>query len=125
MPGVIRLERSSGDPGFKATPFTAIARLSGNFREVRERQWVVPPFTSAVVRSVMCSPTHGDSGARTASQDHGEDDMEPLAGTVHRFRGGQAVRVVFDADLASECGLQIPLHRATKQPGGTRPFAKA
>ena len=88
MPGVIRLERSSGDPGFKATPFTAIARLSGNFREVRERQWVVPPFTSAVVRSVMCSPTHGDSGARTASQDHGEDDMESL-GAVHLYRIAQ------------------------------------
>ena len=72
----------------------------------------------------MRSPTNRDAGARTASQDHGENDMVPLAGAVHRLRGGQAVGVIFHADLASQRGSQIVLHRTTKQPGGTGPFAK-
>lgn len=124
MPGIVRLERTSGDPGLKATSFTAIARLSRSFREIWERQWVVPPFTGAVVGSMMRLPTDGDAGARTASQDYGENDMVPLAGAVHRLRGGQAVGVIFHADLASQCGPQIALHRTTKQPRGTSPFAK-
>ena len=50
----------------------------------------------------MRPATDGNSGARTASEDHGENDMKARARTVHRFRGSKAIGIIFDSDLAPE-----------------------
>ena len=48
----------------------------------------------------------------------------PDAGAVEGLGGGEAIRVVFDADLALKRLDQILLDRPSEQPGRARAFAK-
>ncbi len=116
VPGVVSLERAPRNPGLEAAPLTTIARLSLDFHDVRERQWVVSPFAGAVVRSVMRAASDGDARACAASQDDRENDAMARPGAVNGLRGSEAVSIIFDSDLASERRSQIALDRTTEQP---------
>ncbi len=102
----------------------AVAGRAWDLGHVGGWKRIVTPFPAAVVRAVMSGTVHRYASPGPRSQDDGEDDIVTDASAVMGFGGGEAVRVVLDADLAVKGFDQILLDRPSEQPCGAGAFAE-
>src|SRR5260370_6405448 len=108
---IVSLETGSGDPARQTTMFAAEAGRSWDLCDIRNRQRIVTPFTRAIVWSMMRPPADGNAGARAGAEDDRKDNVVARARSIDRLRGGQAIGIGLDPDLASQCGAKVFFNR--------------
>ncbi len=116
MTPVIGGEPGTGQKRLDTAASPAIAGRARQFVGVRRRQRVVAPFAGDRVGADQQAAADDDAAADPGAENRAEYGVEPGRRAVDRLGQGKAVRVVREANLALQCGLDIAGQLAADQP---------